>query len=123
MSQLFLLAGSPTYDSSEKIVWKTSPVHIGHKLMNKRHKYINGNRQRELKIVNWNVGSRLCQNKLVELESLIIETEPDVCFISEDNLWNGLEDHEREIAGHRLILPFTTQTMDHARIALIVKNE
>ena len=46
-----------------------------------------------------------------------------MCFITEANLWSGLLPGDREIAGHTIILPNTMESMGHARIALIVKND
>ena len=93
-----------------------------HKELNKSQKIRNGNRTEQLKIIHWNGGSRLWKNKKVELEALLLEQEPDLCFITEANLWAGSEDHEREILGHYLVLPNTMHTLLHARIVLIVKE-
>ena len=62
-------------------------------------------------------------NKKLELENILEEIRPDLCFISESNLWNDTTVHERQLEGHNLIMPLTMTTMDHAWIILIVKDD
>ena len=78
-----------------------------HKKRNKLQKIRNGNRVEQLKIIHWNLGSKLWCNKLEDIELLLTEFKPDLCYISEANLWNGLDHHEREILGHEIIYPNT----------------
>ena len=99
------------------------PVRTAGKLLNRKIRSINGNRNDILKIVHWNVGARLWPNKRLEIELLLAEKKPDMLFITEANLWNGLLPGEREFEGHSIILPNTMASMGHARIALIVKND
>ena len=47
----------------------------------------------------------------------------DLCYISEANLWDGLLPHEREIQGHIIILPYTMESMGHACIVLLIRND
>ena len=76
-----------------------------------------------MKVVHWNLGSRMWRNKKEEIELLLEEFKPDLCFVTEANLWKNTEAHEMEIFDHKLILPHTMETMDHARIVLIAKHE
>ena len=62
------------------------------------------------------------KNKLIEVEALLLEQKPDLCFITEANLWEGSMAHEREIPGYNLILPNTMTSQKHARIVLVVRN-
>ena len=104
--------------------WNKKPVKLSSKILNNRQRAINGNRQSQnLKISHWNGGAKLWKNKLPELECLLAQQKPDLCFISEANLWLGLQPHEMELPGHQLILPKTMTSMGHARIVLIARNE
>ena len=62
---------------------------ISSKIMNRliRAKNGNGAPRNQLKIIHWNAGSRLWDNKLIEIESLLLEEKPDMCYMSEANLW------------------------------------
>ena len=93
-----------------------------HKKINKLQKIRNGNRVEQLKIIHWNLGSKLWCNKLEDIELLLSEFKPDLCYISEANLWNGLDHHEREILGHEIIYPNTMERLGHARIILLVRE-
>ena len=75
-----------------------------------------------LKIIHWNGGAKLWKNKIVEIEALLLEQKPDLCFVTEANLWDQSLTHEREIPGHTLILPNTMTTQLHARIVLVVRD-
>ena len=101
----------------------SQPV-VARKLLNKRQKTKNGNRmyQSRLKILHWNIGSRQWKNKIEDIELLLAEYKPDLCYVSEANLWSNLEPHERELEGHSLVLPNTMATLQHARLVIIVKD-
>ena len=98
-------------------------IHImSQKKMNKLQRSVNGNRSMHLKVIHWNLGARLWQNKLDDIQLLLDDLKPDLCFISEANLWEGLESHQLELQGHKLVLPNTMATLQHAIIVLIVKD-
>ena len=99
------------------------PAIISAKKRNKLIKSVNGNRINSLKVVHWNVGSKLWCNKLIEIEALLISEKPHLCFISEANLWSDVDEEDRQIPGHKLILPNTMVTLGHARIVLIVRDD
>ena len=84
----------------------------------------NGNRinSRQFRVVHWNAGSRLWQNKLLDIENFCTDKKPDLCFISEANLWEDVEISDRVIPGHYLVLPNTMRTLKHARLVLVVRN-
>ena len=112
--------------------WKTSGILPHHwenilflesnKLKNRKQKMKNGNRKESYKIIHWNLGAKRWNKKLTEIELLLSEQKPDLCFISEANMWEGLAPHETEIDGHFLVLPNTLITQHHARLVLIVRN-
>ena len=106
-----------------KTGWSMQERHLmTHKLWNRIQRAMNGNRVNQLKIVHWNVGPRLWKNKLDDIEALLTEFTPDLCFISEANLWQGTMAHEMEIPGHTMILPDTMSSLKHARIVLLVRD-
>ena len=102
MNQYFLSANTV-------INWKRNLILQSKKDMNRQAHAMNGNRSRTspIKIVHWNAGSRLWENKLLEIETLLLEKSPDLCFISEANLWESLPDWERQLPGYYLIYPNT----------------
>ena len=97
---------------------------MSRKQLNKQQHTINGNISGgNLKVAHWNLGSKLWSNKRQEIELLLEQYKPDLCFITEANLWKDTEPHETEILEHKLVYPNTMDTMAHARIILIVKQE
>ena len=113
--------------------WKSNDLRLksgyiahmcSHKKWNKLQKVINGNRStsQQLKVLHWNLGARKWHNKIEDINNLLNEYKPDLCYISEANLWEGLEAHQTEIQNHYLVLPLTMNSQKHARIVLIVKD-
>ena len=60
-------------------------------------------------------------NKTEEIELLLSEKQPDLCFITEANLWENTENHLIAIPGYDIILPNTMKKLGHARIVLLAK--
>ena len=110
----------------DKIVrWKTNMIWQSSKIQNRNVKMYNGNRSQgsNLDILHWNGGSRKWQNKRLEIECLLREKDPDLCYISEANLWTGLDSMDMDIPGYKLILPNTMTSLLHARLVLLVRND
>ena len=110
----------------QKIVrWKSGTIWMSNKQLNKQVKIVNGNRtlNSNLNIIHWNGGSRRWENKLLEIESLLREYKPDLCYISEANLWYDLDPIDRDIQGYRLHLPNTMDSLKHARLVLLAKDD
>ena len=107
------------------IHWDLKVVWLSNKLINKKMKIVNGNRSSNtnIKILHWNGGAKLFENKLLEVESLIREWKPDMFYLSEANLWEGLDPDEMEIPGYKLILPNTMGNLKHARLIVMVKED
>ena len=82
--------------------WREYSVGISGKLMNRKIRSINGNRHtlQKLRIIHWNIGSKMWTNKLTEIEALITERKPDLFFVSESNLWEDVPVEARQIPGH-----------------------
>ena len=80
---------------------ESTTVLISNKVRNRIVKARNGNieSKNHLKIIHWNAGSRLWANKLGEIENLLLDLKPDVCYISEANLWGDLQPEERQLVG------------------------
>ena len=106
-----------------KLRWKLNSVWITGKVRNKIIRSINGNIGgiSNLKIVHWNAGGKLWQNKLIEVEGLLAEYNPEICFISEANLWTSLDVGDRHIPGYNIHLPNTMEHLGHARLVLLTK--
>ena len=51
------------------------------------------------------------------------EKNPDLCYVSEANLWLGLDPMETDIQGYKMLLPNTMTSLKHARIILLVKDD
>ena len=113
--------------------WKTGDytmksgniVHLWtHRSWNKLQKVINGNRSMnlQLKVLHWNLGARKWHNKLDDIQILLNDCKPDLCYISEANLWDGLEPHQMELENYKLVLPLTMNSQKHARLVLLVKE-
>ena len=114
----FQVAGNRT------LRWRQDRIRLSGKLINRMIRSINGNISGcNLKIIHWNGGGRKWENKLLELECLVEEYRPDLYYISEANLWVGLEDVDMDIQGYTLHLPNTMKSLGHARLALLVKND
>ena len=94
-------------------------------MMNKLVKSRNGNRndRTNLNIIHWNGGARKWENKLEEIESLVRERNPDLCYISEANLWSGLDPLNMNIPGYNLHFPNTMDSLQHSRLVLLSKDD
>ena len=105
--------------------WKPNVSWISSKLMNRAIKSINGNRTQfsNLNIIHWNGGARKWVNKKPEIECLLAEKNPDVCFLSEANLWDDEDFVDRDIPGYRIMLPNTLKSLKHARLIALVKSD
>ena len=97
---------------------------MDHCVWNKLMKIYNGNGPKihSVSIVHWNLGATHWHRKLDHVEALILETEPDILFISEANLMASTPDYQRNINGYRLILPLTMDTMHYARHSTSCKD-
>ena len=93
------------------------------KIRNRNVRSRNGNIIPKIKIIHWNVGGRLWSNKTVDIEALCLQEKPNLCFISEANLWANVDIEDSQIPGYSLILPNTMITLGHARIVLLVRND
>ena len=105
--------------------WKSNISWTSSKLRNRKIKSDNGNRnnQSNLSVIHWNGGAKKWSNKKLEIESLLQEKSPDLCFISEANIWDDLEANEIDLEGYNTYLPNTMKSLHHSRIVLLAKND
>ena len=59
----------------------------------------------------------------MEIESLLALHSPDLCYVSEANLWANVDTDERNIPGYSIYLPNTMTQLGHVRILLLAKND
>ena len=111
-------------DGNMILRWRSKTYWLSVKQMNSFKRASNGNIGNSgiLSVIHWNAGSKLWSNKILELETLLSEKNPDICYISEANMWNVMEEEGRHITGYNLILPKSMTTYNHARIVLLVRE-
>ena len=121
-----MISGSSNYiRKNDKIVrWKSRPLWLSNKMRNKKIKIKNGNRETRniIKITHWNMGNKKWENKMTEVDALILEKTPDIIFLSEANLFQTLPEHLRQIEGYKLHLPLTMSKHKYSRLVLLVKD-
>ena len=81
-----------------------------------------GGVKQTLRLSHWNVGNALWENKRTEISALILESDPDLLYISEANLKSNVTEEERHIEGYYQILPNTAIRMGYSRLVLLVKE-
>ena len=91
------------------------------KTRNRRIKTINGNTKNSISILHWNLGNKNWENKILEVQAMVDELTPDVCFISEANLFNDKPDHLCMIEGYNLTKAKTTISLGYSRLVLLTK--
>ena len=130
------MTGGTSTESSEKggtykvskrnLKWKMTEWHLTNKRRNRQVKSRNGNRgggvKQTLKIAHWNAGPGWWEHKKVEIESLLLESEPDMLFISEANLRADTSMELREVQGYYLVTPNTELYMNYSRIVLLARE-
>ena len=75
-----------------------------------------------LTIIHWNMGAKLWGNKLLEIEAVILQYQPDIFAVSEAYLKLTLQAEQRDIQGYNMIFPKTIEVQNHARLVLLVKE-
>ena len=92
------------------------------KIRNKLVKIKNGNINKSIKSIHWNLGSRFWDNKSEDIQYLVDEIKPDLAFISEANLFSGLANHMRIIDGYSIVYTSAINTLGYSRLVLIVRE-
>ena len=95
------------------------------KKMNKVMKVYNGNiKSHNIKVMEWNIGNKKWRNKVTEVQALVNEYSPDICFITEANMHNDTPEDFRVIPGYTLEYPLTREnpTLQYSRIVAIVRE-
>ena len=95
------------------------------KIRNRMKRMINGNRgsKDNLKIIHWNMGAKLWENKLLEIQAVILQYKPDIYAVSEANMKLNLQAHQKQIQGYKMYLPRTVEMHNHARLVVLVRDD
>ena len=95
------------------------------KTRNRMTRMTNGNREckNNLKIIHWNMGAKLWENKLLEIQAVILKYKPDIYAVSEANLKLTLQTDKREIQGYKMYLPRTIEVHNHAKLVVLVRED
>ena len=72
--------------------------------------------------MHWNLGSRKWENKRDSIQALVDEFLPEICFISEANLFWGVPDYMTSIEGYDITLAKTWNKLKYSRIVLLTKK-
>ena len=74
--------------------------------------------------MQWNLGNRKWANKTADIQYLVNENIPDICFITEANLDNSTPDVDRVIPGYSLEYPLTRENQDlgYSRIIALIRE-
>ena len=75
-----------------------------------------------LKLEHWNAGNAWWENKRDEIQALVLETSPDLLFISEANLRQNIPEEEKHITGYYIISPNTELSMGYSRLILLARE-
>ena len=109
--------------NTKQIISKTwSP---SNKNRNSTVKQYNGNiKTNNLKIMQCNLGNKNWSNKITEIQTIINELNPDICFVTEANLHNSTPNEDRIIPGYKLEYPLTREnpSLEYSRIIAIIKE-
>ena len=106
--------------------WSDAQGWISNKMINKKIKTTNGNRgggvKNTLKVIHWNAGGAWWESKISEIQALILETLPDLLFVSEANLRANTPTELTNIPGYYIIKPNTELTLGYSRILLLARE-
>ena len=101
--QTFWMNGQRWMMSSGDKIWKVDSFHLSGRIRNILQRASNGNGA--LKIIHWNAGLKHWERKIIELEILISELDPDLFYVSEANLFDSTPMWERELEGYKMFSP------------------
>ena len=79
--------------------------------------------RQNLTAIHWNMGSKNWDKKLLEIQVVIQEFDPDILIISEANMKLSLPAKLKEVEGYYMILPKTVQIQNHARLVMLIRDE
>ena len=63
---------------------------------------VNGNIVNSLKVTHWNGDSKHWKNKIPEIQNVLFSRKPDICLISEANIFSSNENNELVIPGYSM---------------------
>ena len=82
----------------------------------------NGNGNKLIKVVHWNMGSAHWVNIFKKIQLLLEDFNPDVAVISEANIFSENQDFDIYVPGYSLIQPKSMNSLGYSRIAVLVKS-
>ena len=99
---------------------------ISNKKRNKSVRTKNGNRgggvKQTLRLDHWNAGNGWWEHKRGEIQALVLETNPDLLFVSEANLRANTPPEKKDIEGYHIISPNTELSLGYSRLILLVRD-
>ena len=113
------------YQKKIRKIQKTKIWYPTRRKMNSNIKQKNGNIKKNImKIMQWNAGHKKWSNKVTEIQALVDQYDPEVCYITEANMGNETPDHDKVIQGYTLEYPLTRENpeLNYSRIVALVKN-
>ena len=110
---------------NDRLIW-TRPS----KLKNRDKKAENGNigekvikeKVNNLKVVTWNLGSRLFRNKVDDLSHMVSDIIPDIAVITEANLQLSTDGYRVNIENYDIITTKDYNTLGVSRLVILVRN-
>ena len=101
------------------------PGEIKAKKINFWARYVNGNRNKGIKICHWNIGGGYLYNKMDTLETILSDHSPHILGISEASFWRGHNLDDVRIPNYKV---FFANTLDNpslyiSRVAVYVHKD
>ena len=90
--------------------------------MNKLQRAINGNINKNLKILTWNKGNALIKNAMVEIKDLIDKYKPDILVINELRLQKDDDISVAFVRGYRLEVDNLRENYKESRTGIYIKE-
>ena len=98
--------------------------YISQKQRNKKKKAENGNGvlKQSLLIAQWNMGSKRWHRKKLEIETVILQHNPDILVISEANMEMDKSEEENDVQGYEALVPLGAEEQGLARLVVLVRE-
>ena len=88
-------------------------------------RYINGNRNKGLKLCHWNIGGGFLKNKTEELNTVVADYSPHILGISEASFWSTHDPEDVQIPNYKIYFANTLKNPDLnvSRVAVFVHDD
>ena len=126
--QLGTISDNLIADSDRAANWLDMKINLrspspSNKIRNRLIKQRNGNGNRTLKMIHWNMTNKHWENKTDEIINTINDFKPELFLISEANYHKGLPEYIMNIPGYYLVHSPTFQEHDYDRLILLVEDD